>query len=251
MRVEIALSWDSNIDKVTSNYRMALASLIKEAFNKSSEKFKVSLYDSGHRYKPFTFSIHFPLNREKNEKNFIYLSGNKAILTFSSPDYEYIMNFCNGIQKIRQYNMGFPVYIGQTMLLPNETVMENKRVWHTDAAVFHMYDDEGKRSGYAKEGEYGFNAAVMRHIQAKVRKAFPDMAEEDINTISIQWIWAKNIAVSHYNSLVSCVEGVFCLTAPSEAQQLFYDTGLGARNSQGFGMLFCGEHRTLPNGGVK
>jgi CRISPR-associated endoribonuclease Cas6 len=242
MRVNLNIEHTSN--SINSDYRIAVLALLKEAFKKSSPEFKNRLYDNGNKYKPFTFSLYLPSIKAGNqEKKIIRLSDKPIRLTFSSSDFEYIAHFINGIQGIKNFNLSIPVKIGKPYLLPQVNINVAQKVYYVNAALFHKYDDDGKRTGYAKYGECGFNSAVMRHVLAKTKRAMPGLGDDVLSEVTIEWGWWKTFNIIHYGGVISAGQGVFSLTAPKEIQQLLYDEGFGARTAQGFGMLEDGEHR--------
>jgi hypothetical protein len=146
------------------------------------------------------------------------------------------------MQKIKEYDISIPVKVGQPILLPQENIAVTRKVYYVHAALFHQYDESGKRTGYAQYAEYGFNAAVTDHIHARIKKALPDLSEEELTEVMVNWEWGKVLNIMHYSEPVKAVKGGFTLTAPAPVQQLFYDEGIGVRTAQGFGMLEHGEY---------
>jgi CRISPR-associated endoribonuclease Cas6 len=226
---------------------MGAVSLIKEAFLRSSSEFKNNLYEK-QGYKPFTFSLYLPAKTNEAKisetKGYIRLRDEPIQLIFSTSSYEFLMHFCNGMQKIIEYNISIPVRVGQPHLLPQETINVSIKTYYVHAALFHQYDGNRKRTGYAKyEEEHNFNVAVIDHIQARIKKAFPYFPEEELPSITAKWEWGITSNIMHYSDAVKAVRGVFTLAAPPRVQHLFYDEGIGVRTAQGFGMPEHGEYR--------
>jgi len=241
---------------IPSDYRRHLLSLVKESIKKSSNDGAefYSRYYSENTTKPFTFSAYIPM---KNENGKSLISGDFFSFFFSSNDFEFLMRVYNGLLKIN-LEKNFKLFgenfsIKKIIVLPEKKFEKDTMVFKT-LSPFLVRDTEngdnylypkdftiqtrnnGNQWQYWKEVELtNYLDSLKKNIEALV----------GINDFSITL--GKNIIVpilhgsgNDDHSFVMTfpgMKGEIEIQANPEILKLIYDIGIGARRSEGFGML--------------
>jgi len=97
-----------------------------------------------------------------------------------------------------------------------------------------LVNDKGSNLDYLSPMKPEFNKAFKEIIAIQAYN-FQIRCSEDMITFEINTM--KKLPLSHYNQTMTSWLGEFVLEAPTNVLQLVYDTGIGVRRSQGFGML--------------
>jgi len=245
---------------IPPDYRSYLLSMIKEAFRLSSDdgnEFFDRVY-SGNNSKPFTFSAYIPMKRDG--ENF-KLEDRKDFFSFffSTSDYEFLMRIYNGLNKIKS-SKNFQLFgqnikeIKHFFLLPEKSFNKDKLVFKTlspflvrnpeDGNYYFVPEGllKGKSFKYSVEvSEKEFINALKKNTVSLVKKYLGKEIEE--NEINISYanlelspsIHSSN--KSNFRITLPAIKGLLELNTKPEVLKLLYDTGIGARRSEGFGML--------------
>lgn len=225
-------------DWLVKDYRSIFMSLIKHVFSNHDPVLFTNLYGTEEQKrkvnKPFTFSVWFP-QYSGIEGNKI-LCGNKISLLFSSDDETLVTAFYNGLREKRKITIGenYPITfeLEHIHLLPHKRINTNKVLFKTISPI--LVNDKGNNLDYISPTKPEF-AKAFKEIIAIQANSFQipctaEMIEFEINAM-------KKLPLSHYNQTMTSWLGEFVLQAPANVLQLVYDTGIGVRRSQGFGML--------------
>ncbi|MCX7757927.1 MAG: CRISPR-associated endoribonuclease Cas6 [candidate division WOR-3 bacterium] len=249
------------------DYRRYLISLVKEAIKKSGsdgEQF-YNKYYSSNIPKPFTFSAYFP-SKSDNSKNMI--GENYFNFYFSSNNYEFLMRVYNGLNYIK--NEKFILFnteiedIKNFNLLPEKRFDKNEITFKTlspflvrsikngDNYVYpsnlniklNKGEDKKKEFKYWEEVSLeDFKNNLLNSINSLILKEIPEIKEK-VESIEIS-DQSIVVPISHGSSNINHkyfmtfpgIKGQLKIKANPEILKLFYDLGIGARRSEGFGML--------------
>lgn len=247
MRFAAFLEFEKDIVSIPPWYRIAFASMLKEALTLSNS---TTLYN--HYYgnakknvpKPFTFAV--KLNVEKATQGTIHkLQVNKyATLYVSSNNYEFITALYNGLLKIKKYNVyGEPFVITRFSMLP-KIECSSKGVFSIfSPVVVRRVSDDKKGTGYVSVNDVDYIQMLKYSIMSQC-KFLGDSYCIKPEDIEINTAAAFPVKIPHYNKknpekpeIIVATDGTLQIQAPKEVLQLLYDNGIGARRSQGFGML--------------
>ncbi len=236
MRIKVNFTLDT--DWLVKDYRNIFISLIKSVLMKYDPILCINLYGTKEQKrkvnKPFTFTVRF-LKYKGIEGNKL-LFGNKISMLFSSNDLTLIIAFYNGLKTTQ------PIIIGQNypikfelehiQLLPLKRIQTNKVLFRTISPI--LINDKGSNLYYLSPSKPEFTKAFKEIIAIQANNfqitCTEEMIEFEINAM-------KKLPLSHYNQTMTSWLGEFVLEAPMPVLQLVYDTGIGVRRSQGFGML--------------
>lgn len=248
-----------NYNKIPTNYRISISSLIKEAINRHDTT--GSLYDKyfsnkkSNKIKPYTYSIYIPVKETENtnKRNFL-ISDNKLTFFFSSNDYELSTAVYNGLIKINQENsielknnntqsdkvfqiFNYPVKIKNFYLKLDPEITGTKAKFKTLSPLVLRKLKDHKSIGYSTFMDKDFKQMLFYSIQNLAQNFISKDYVLNDKDFNVNLIDPKVVKIYHYNSVMPSTKGIMELSAPNEILQLVYDIGIGARRSQGFGML--------------
>ena len=225
-------------DWLVKDYRSIFIALIKSVFVKYDPLLYTRLYGTEEQKrkvnKPFTFSVRFP--QYKGIEGNKMLCGNKISLLFSSDEETLVTAFYNGLRAKQKIIIGenYPITfeLEHIQLLPLKKIQTNKVLFKTISPI--LVNDKGNNLDYISPAKPEFSQAFKSLIALQANffhiPCSEEMIEFDINSM-------KKLPLSHYNQTMTSWLGEFVLEAPTQVLQLVYDTGIGVRRSQGFGML--------------
>ena len=105
-------------------------------------------------------------------------------------------------------------------------------------------DDDKKRGDrYIAFDDPRFASCLYNSVSVMCRDFHPDstgnrhaclLSEQDFVFTPVN---CKTVKVYHYKEVITAVSGTFIIEAPDDVLKFIYDVGIGARRSQGFGML--------------
>lgn len=236
--MRLQLNLELNTDWLIKDYRRMFMALIKNIISDQDQTLYTLLYGTNESKrkvnKPFTFSVHFPLFKGVEKDRF--QCGNKAHLIFSTNDETIITTLYNGLQRKKEIVIGesFPIIfkIENSFLLPEKKIRSNKVEFKTIAPV--LVNLKGDNLTYIPPTHSKFGEAFIQIICNQAMELNIQFESEAVH-FDIQTM--KKLPLSHYNQTMTSWLGEFSLEAPKEVLQLVYDTGIGVRRSQGFGML--------------
>lgn len=258
----LRLKVNNNEILIPSDYRKYISAMIKEAFKLSGEdgiNFLQTKICENKRQKPYTFSVYFPVKEYKDK--FIILRENYFNFNFSSFDYEYLLRIYNGLLKLRN---GYKVFNDQAevesfnlFLKPDYTF--NDEVVFKTLSPFLVPDKEnhyyyvikgllnGKKFKYAKEVENNELIKALKENIKNILKMKNDISEKDIlklvDEMEINFIELNLSPALHgsnrskFTVTLPAMKGKIKIKSKPEILKFLYDAGIGARRSQGFGML--------------
>jgi len=225
-------------DWLVKDYRSIFMALIKSVFLKYDPVLNTNLYGTEKQKrkvnKPFTFSVRFP--QYKGIEGNKMLCGNNITLLFSSGEETLVTAFYNGLKANQKIIIGenspITFEVEHIYLLPFKRINTNKVSFKTISPI--LVNDKGSNLDYLSPTRPEFTRAFKEIIVLQANHfhipCTEDMIEFEINAM-------KKLPLSHYNQTMTSWLGEFVLEAPAKVLQLVYDTGIGVRRSQGFGML--------------
>ncbi|MCX7678562.1 MAG: CRISPR-associated endoribonuclease Cas6 [Spirochaetes bacterium] len=249
MRLVAFLSFTDELVSLPTYYRIGFASLIKEALKEGdpSHRFYSKYYTmTKNRAKPFTFAVKLNVEREeKGNVNKLVLKNKMVTLYLSSNDYEFIIAAYNGLKKICHY----PIYQHTAEIL-RFALLPERKFFKTNAhfrifspVVVRKVNECKKANGYATIEDSDYVDMLRYSIKSQCEAFLPEFTQY-ANSIRIATENAFTVKIPHYNKqnnqkpeIMTATDGYLSIEAHPAILKLVYDIGLGARRSQGFGML--------------
>ncbi len=107
---------------------------------------------------------------------------------------------------------------------------------NTPVVVYHT--DETGLVSYRNPLEEEFYNSLIKNIRNKYEVFYGKQCEENI-VIKCRKLMEKDKCVTRYKgTLLTCWYGEYHITAPTEILKFIYHTGIGGKNSMGFGTFF-------------
>jgi len=236
MRFSVDIFFNCNEIKIPLTYRKNMVSLIKEALKIDNPNYFELYYGdkSKNKQKPFTFSVYLPNLVKESSKNMLVLQDKKISLNFSSNDYPFFISVYNGFLKVRNFKLFNCDIKVKHFHLKKEIDIESKMIFKTFTPIVLRDIESKKGKGFLSHDNIKFKEQIKYTIRNSV-KYFMN-TEIDIAQINFTPLKMKSDIVSLYGGEIGN-SGVFMLEAPKEVIKLVYDIGLGAKRSQGFGMI--------------
>ena len=240
MRFSFQLSLNPRSDSffLPTDYRIGLASLFKEALNPENREKISEIYEkyygdkTANRMKPFSFASYIPEVRASDQK--LFFPSGEIQVHFTSDDYEMILMIYNGLIAIHQKNTAYPFY--QYHARPEKIFLHPKKTITGEEACFKTLSPLVVNQ---IENKKAFAQLEFLHplFRENLYHSIKTLYGSDFTPFDFQPLKMKTAGVPHYGKRIPVNQGTFLLKAPAPVLQKIYDAGIGARRSQGFGML--------------
>lgn len=258
MRLKCIITLEQEI-QVPKCFRQNLLSLIKEAIiisDETGDLFFKKWYTSN-RSKPFTYTAYFPFRKEGNS---VTSRCDHFTFLFSTNDGEFLIRVYNGLLKLvsRAFNnfqlFGAKIKEVKCSLLPERKFESNQAVRFKTLAPFLLRDPPNgafylypletfcRVKGEISKFKYWKGVSkeeFKKYLEDNLRK----QTDEEVRVIELSVKEVIPILCGSGNPehkyVFTCpgIKGTLTLEGSAEAIKLIYDTGIGARRSNGFGML--------------
>ncbi|WP_353685112.1 CRISPR-associated endoribonuclease Cas6 [Thermodesulfovibrio sp. 3907-1M] len=191
------------------------------------------------RFKFFTFSRLIPEDGSQIKDGRIYLHGN-INLVISSPLNDFIQSFAMNLMKSGEFMLA-----GERMILASvqvEALPEyREKIYVKTLSPITVYStlntpDGRKKTYYYSPFEREFEKLIIDNLNKKMRTLMEKTAQS--GSVKPFRVSSGNQRVVMYkHTVIKGWDGVFELALPPELFALAFDTGLGAKNSLGFGCI--------------
>ncbi|MBS2769937.1 CRISPR-associated endoribonuclease Cas6 [Anoxybacillus rupiensis] len=226
-------------DKIPINYRMTIVSIVKEALKASDESYYQKLYRQGKRTKPFVFSVFL--------KNFEYehdeIRLDELTIILSSPDYEFLLNVYNGLQKNKEFLYKHYQLSRKKMSIVKEKQVGGSKVVFRTLSPILVEDEQGlpvspNDPSYEKHINHLANLILFEYrgvglftpLLIRPLKFRKMVVKESNREFESKFGHQSYLYFTAYH-------GFFEITGHPNDLQLLYQLGLSKRRNQGFGML--------------
>ena len=254
MRFSVEILFNGGTPVIPSDYRRNILSIIKEAINPNgigTEIYEKYYVKEARKIKPFTFSVSFNTNNTHNEKGLLFLSEPWLKLHFSASDPVFLIYVYNGLVQLRQ---DYPLFSGLKAKVGHFT-LEQQKYFRDGEVIFKTCspilvrdtDASGKSRGYITADSPDFEDRLYHSVKSMCKVLLEGAPEIQRNDFSAEFTNSKTARISHYTKkdaprdskkeLIEATAGAIKIKAPANILQLIYDAGIGAKRSQGFGML--------------
>jgi CRISPR-associated endoribonuclease Cas6 len=235
---------------------------------------KSSVYSK--KAKPFSFSLYIPPEHTKNKERFyLFLDENLTVedivfypatgrhfcLFISSSDYEFMINLYNGLRQIKELDFfkflssngdTEKVQIGKISML-NERKIDRDEVLLKTLSYISVEDENDRPIDIFKEDGKTIDANELERFNHHLNE-IQDRILKDIRgyglrrhlefiPLAIEKVGVKHALKEFWRHtgrpymVLTTYKGRFCLRGDPEDLQLLYQTGIGLRTGQGFGMI--------------
>lgn len=221
---------------IRKDYRRDILKFIKKVIYSSDNHLYTRYYDAQKRtQKPFTFSVTFRVKEDKTE--YFILDGNLCKIHISSIDPVFVMTIYNGMLKFKNNSQIF----GETKQKIEHIFLEKEREFDDDTVVFKTLSpilvrsySGTKSNGFLSYDSPDFVSNLSLSTVGLVKRLAGiniDTSEIIIEPVKMSCSVAKNYGGEIGN------KGLIKINAPNDVLKIIYQAGIGAKRSQGYGML--------------
>lgn len=237
------LSCEYKTDKLPVANKMMFVSLIKEALKKVNIEYFKKLYEfednSNKQIKPFSFAV---MLRDFDMDRDIFNIKDRIILNITTPDYEFGINVYNGLLNLQSFQYkGYYLKKLRINLVREKFISEEKVEFKTMSPICIKNKDNEFISPqdalYIEELNYIVDKNLAAHRGYGLKKPL-QFEERSMKKIVVKEEITGFKEVTNKNTFyVNAYSGTFKLTGDVEDLNYIYQSGLGFRRSQGFGMI--------------
>ncbi len=197
---------------------------------------EIGFFYNNRKFKLFTFSKIFSRKLKHTEKNIV----------FSSPITVYLSSVINylGTKWGENLIMNEDIKLGENKLqlqsiqVLKPPVISEKVIIKTlsPIAVYRTVEENGKKTQYY----FPENLEFQKLIKENVRKKYHLITGKKLDNFIFEIKPAgktRIVPLKYKNFFIKASEGTFQIHTRPEILKTIYDAGLGAKNSQGFGMI--------------
>lgn len=222
-------------------YNHILQSAIYKSISQELSRF---LHETGYctdsrSFKLFAFSrLMGPYRLNKDDNKIVFNSPVK--LTISSPVKEFCESLVNTL--LTNGTMQFlkdEVDIGHILLRKVAVEKENIRIKTLSPITVYstlLRQDGSKYTCYFQPGDPDFKKLVLNNLVNKYKafyKKEPDSSKFNISRINK----VRQHIMQYKNTVIKAYSGLITVSGPIEFLQMMVDSGVGSKNSQGFGCI--------------
>lgn len=198
----------------------------------------VGYYDNAHNFKMFVFST---LKGDHHIDNSRIVYTNNLYLEIRSPMDE----FCNILLHSIQDNSS--AELNNQPIHLYDWCISDKQI-HTTSIDIKMaspltlsttyYKNDKKKTRYLSPSDNDFNCAFIHNTKSKYKAFYKKDLSSDLQLSPIN-VGLKDKYVTKFKNhiFINAWNGTYRLDGDSSLLSFLYDTGIGSRNSQGFGMF--------------
>lgn len=231
-------------DRIPMAYQMMMVSLIKEALKKVNLQYyeKIYIYDEekkNKKSKDFTFGVYVKDYLVDGQD---FIVKDRVIVTFTSPDYEFMVNLHNGIMEKKSFQYkGYNIQNIKISMLP-EGKVDNDEVIFSTLSPIAIRSRDGKFIDIDDE-EYGKELNYISNVLLNSYRGYGLKRELSFESISMKKVVVKAEIKGFAEKsngkylLINSYKGLFKLFGDKEDLNLLYQLGLGYRRNEGFGMV--------------
>lgn len=245
MRIEISFESLNGKIILPVHYNFYIQSLIYRIF---SPILATKLHNIGFKFEKRSFKF-FTFSRilEKGEKvrlkdqDFLIFK-NSISFIFSSPKEEIVSDLGEKSIKEREFNLlKNRIYLSKIRVFMTPRLETPLKIKFLSPVTIHStitLNNGNKRSIYYKPIEKSFNSLITQNLIKKFKALYgrePENKNLEIKPVYFS-IKSNFHLIKFKNTPIEAYDGIYELNGSQELINLSYETGLGDRNSEGFGL---------------
>lgn len=241
MRVNLTLKFDKGLDLPIDYNYIVQAALLKWLGDESYSKF---IHDTGYqcagrKYKMYTFSRlkgNFDFDRVKKRIRF----DDNVNLIIASADDRFLSYLVNNVIKNDRVNLVNNIGTVESVECRKDEIGEDEIVETESPIVNYSTFDNGlgKKTYYYSPDEKEFSVFSRNNLIKKYNALYGrDPENSDFSIEPFQSSRIRQSVVLYKGFIIKGWRGRFHIKGSKELMNLAYNTGIGSKNSQGFGCI--------------
>lgn len=233
MRFRLDFTTENNIIPV--DYRRIILSYIKNSLRKYDEKIFNQYYHANDPiHKDFTFSVNF--GKCKFVENKIIMQDNDLSLYYSTSDYllgTYLFaSFREQVNKIFKIKNN-TITLKKIIFFKSKDIISDVIDFKIVSPLLIRDHKEDNKDYYYSFDDEEYKDILINNLKYRLK----DIPEKLINEIEFLPQKIKTVLVKNYGVILKGNIGFIKINAHPKILEYIYNSGLGAKNSMGFGML--------------
>lgn len=191
------------------------------------------------RFKFFTFSRIIPLDKHFIRNGLLYIRNSASLIVASSLD-DFIYSLSENLTKIGYFSLGNSKMLVQSVSLESlpeyEDVLQIRTLSPITIYTTFSTVDGRKKTYYYCPFEKEYSEQIILNLEKKYRA----LTGKKLNEGYIKPLKVSNSnerIIIYKGTVIKGWDGIFEISLPYELFKLAFETGLGAKNSQGFGCI--------------
>ncbi|WP_110930240.1 CRISPR-associated endoribonuclease Cas6 [Paenibacillus bouchesdurhonensis] len=235
------LSVTYQVERVPLGYRMTVLSLLKEALKLANEAYYKELYEQRSKeMKPFSTAVFLKEFTYKEDEILL----KELSITISSADMEFMLHLFNGLHQLRSYKTDGQEWKQLRIQMLKEAQVTGERVYFKTLSPI-LIENKQRKPIHPDEAEYGEEFSYYAAL--RIREL---VGREPYYPIKIEPLNMKKTVIKETNSefreliksnqkylYFTAYRGTLLLTGHPDDLQFLYQSGVGLRASQSFGLL--------------
>lgn len=236
--MRLLLEFQLEENTISLEYRKFFLHFLKDSLSNANGGKYYNQFYNGTESKNFTFAIFF--DKPKFQKDEIVLKSNRVKMLFSTSDKMtgllFYSSFLERKKKVYQMEKGNTIQLLAVRNLREQEIGANQILVKTNAplVIRRHTREENKDFYYSFEREEFLQEAKQSMKRQLLQAGF---IEEVIENVNLQPVKCRKVIVTHYGCKIETTIGTFLLEGNKSVLSYFLQTGIGARKSEGFGML--------------
>jgi len=232
--MKIKLSFETENEKISQNYRFALLSFFKKCLQKSYPEDYEKFYSAQNPViKPFTFSVSF--SKSEMQKDFVYAPDKFMNVYITGLDEAFIIKLYNSFLKEKFKPYPFPentITLKKVNFVPQADIKGEKAlIKFMSPLIVRIHNGENDR--YLDFSDENFNDTLNVNTKA----VFEKFGFTGYEPIKIMPLKAKKTVVKSDGLCFNASVGIFSIEGDTRVLSVLYRMGMGSRRSEGFGMF--------------
>jgi CRISPR-associated endoribonuclease Cas6 len=248
MRIRIKFSSVKGKIKIPVNYNYIIQSFI---YNNISKRLSDFLHDKGYKngkrsFKMFTFSrLQGNCRYLRKEKELLFKNG--LSLWVSSPENDFLESYATELLNNQEINIGEnKMYINSAEVSMTPAFREEMLIkMISPVTVYSTLEkkDGKKKTYYYHPEEPEFSELIEQNLKKKYKAYYKGNPVEEKFEIKPEKVTNRSRKIIYYEKknkprfIIKAWLGVYKIKGHPELMKLAWDSGIGAKNSQGFGMF--------------
>lgn len=201
--------------------------------------FSRQLHDEGYAFEQRRFKLFsFGELRGKYEvtgKEMIF--SNKAVLEIRSVDPYMIQLLYSYFLQNKTAMLGENKIDITNLTIDNKTIFTDNLRIKTLSPITVYSTADNRHTTYHSPEEENFYAAIIGNAKRKWRSIFSEVSDFDLTICPVENPRYIKRVTNFKSTLITAWHGEFYLNGSAEILNFLYNTGIGSKNSQGFGMF--------------
>ncbi|MGI6781391.1 MAG: CRISPR-associated endoribonuclease Cas6 [Acholeplasmataceae bacterium] len=233
--MRLILTFKTENEKITNQYRNFLMSYFKAAYEKEYKTEFSKQYDSLNEPHPFTFSVY--IKDLKHEGSYIIAPDKEIKMVISSNDYTLINILYNSLLMNRNKQMNInpdnKIWLERLSLRHLKQIETKEIKIKMLSPLLVRVRDASNNLDYYKTIE---DEDYMEHLNFNL-KYLTNLFKLNQEDLEIKPLKAKKVVVPIMKVRYDATTGTFLLKGNQETLNTLYRIGIGSRRSEGFGMF--------------